>query len=182
METESGTNKGKGTGDHSKAGRKPLFANGPTPLQEIIALDLAMGKSPYDVARKRGISYDAIKKWQNHQIFKDLIEKHKQEFVQKVKEAGILDEIGTFKDIVIRGLANNKLPDWSSVIKALENLSKIKDLYSPEKIEIKQKEELKGLSLDKLSQLLKERGVTNSDILAGQGGSEKDTGGGETKV
>jgi len=176
------TDKIKENGGHKKVGRKTLFANGITPLQEIVALDLAMGKSPYDVGRKRGISYDAIKKWQNHSIFTDLIEKHKKDYVQKVKDAGILDEIGTFKDVVIRGLMSNKIPDWASVIRALENLSKIKDLYSPEKIEIKQQEELKGLSPDKLVQLLKERGVSNTDNLISQGSQEENTGEGDIKV
>jgi len=165
-----------------KRGRKKLFENGATPLQQLIALDLAMGEGPYNVARKRKVSYEAVNQWLKHPFFKDLIEKHKQKYIDKIEEAKVLDEIGTFKNIVVRGLASNKLPDWASVIRALENLSKIKDLYSPEKIEIKQKEELKGLSSEKLAQLLKERGITNTDIFTSQGSPKKNTGGGETEV
>ncbi|MFZ2356956.1 MAG: hypothetical protein WAW67_03930 [Candidatus Omnitrophota bacterium] len=86
------------------------------------------------------------------------MEENKIEFVQKIKEDGF-DEIKLLEKTALEGLKS--IAHRSDALRAIENLLKIKGLYSPDVIEVKQKEEAKKLSDEELLKIAQQAASGN---------------------
>ncbi len=131
-------------------GRKPLFQEGATPQQELVALLLALGRGPFEIAKKQKIAYETVYTWQQHPYFQELVEKFRKENIEQIKKEGF-DELEALTNIAIQG--KTAPIHTSDRIRAIENLLKVKGMYSPEQREVKIKDELKRLSDKELEQL-----------------------------
>ena len=139
-----------------KRGRKQLFELGMGPSHHFVALLLAMGRGPQEAATRGNISYETVFRWSRHPQFQELIEKYKNELIQKIKEEGF-DGMSFLKDTQIESLGAK--PTRSDGLRAREIEAKIQGEFSPEKREIEFKDSLKKKSDRELEKLL------NSPVL-----------------
>lgn len=154
-----------------KAGRKKLFENGATPLQEAVALLLGYGKRDKEVCEKLGVAYETIWVWRQHPLFVNLIEKYKNEFIERAKERGF-DDIEFLNRTMVESL---KSPAHrSDGIRARELLAKIRGELSGEKKE-KEKVMAKKMSNAALQKILKAPVLNDSNISTNsEGGATKE--------
>lgn len=137
-----------------KGGRPVLFTRGATPQQDFVALLLAMGKSIHEVAKLKNLPYERVRYWCSHEFFQNLIQKYKNQFIQKIMDENF-DDIKFLTDTMVDSMESK--PHRSDGLKARELLAKLKGEFSPEKRELVIKEELKKLSdkdLEKFNKLV----------------------------
>ena len=134
-----------------KGGRTKMFEKGLEPIHHLCALLLAMGKGPYDVAKRIGYTYEGIAKWRLYDIFEDLVEEYKKMFLEKVIADGF-DGMEFLKRTQIESLKSTA--HRSDGLRARELEAKITGELSPEKQEAKYKEQIKEKSDKELAKLL----------------------------
>jgi len=135
------------------SGRNPIFENGATPFQELIALLLALGKKPYDVCRSKGISYEAVRQWLKYPYYQKLVEDYKQQFIKGIQDKGF-DDTQFLTDTMVESL---KSPAHrSDGLRARELMAKIRGEFSPEEMNLKISKELEKLSDEDLIKLATE--------------------------
>ena len=144
-------------------GRKKRFEDGATPLQHYAAWLLALGKKQNIVAKMCRMSREGVRKWQKFPYFQNLVEENKLEFAQKIREDGF-DEIELLEKTALEGLKSTA--HRSDALRAIENLLKIKGMYSPNVIDIKQKEAAQKLSEEELLKIAKQAAIGNYANLA----------------
>lgn len=139
-------------------GRKPIFENGATPLQELVALLLALGKKPYDITRKYGLVYQTLRRWQKYPFFLNLIETYRKQFIKQIQDKGF-DDNKFLTDTMIESL--QAPAHRADGLRARELMAKIRGEFSPEEMEIKVKKELSQLSDNELIKLAEEAANAN---------------------
>lgn len=144
----------------AKRGRKPLFSEGKImPQQHAVALFLAQGNSYTSITENMGVSYEAIKQWEEHDIFNELVERYKDEFIDKIKDSG-MSNIDFLERTKIESL--KKAPDRTTGVRAAEILAKIAGELSPERKEKEVKDGLKKLSNKELAVLEQAKNAANT--------------------
>ena len=154
----------------NKVGRKKLFEKGATNLQDFVALALAYGKKPYDIARAKNISYESIKNWKEHPYFQKLVEKYKQEFIKTVKDRGF-DDMKFLDDTMVESMKSTA--HRADGLRARELKAKLKGEFTPEEITVRVKKELTKLSNKQLEELAKEIEDANNNTTISAGGTSE---------
>lgn len=139
-------------------GRKPIFENGATPFQELVALLLALGKKPFEITKKYGLVYETIRRWQKYPQFLTLVENYKKQFIKGIQDKGF-DDTQFLTNTMIESL---KAPAHrADGLRARELMAKIRGEFSPEEMEVKVKKELSQLSDTELIKLAEEAANAN---------------------
>jgi len=136
-------------------GRKPLFEEGATPFQELVALLLALGKKPVEVCKAKGISYESLRRWMQHPYYQNLVEDYKKQYLKRVQEKGF-DDTQFLTDTMIQSL--QAPAHRADGLRARELMAKIRGEFAPEEMNLKIAKELEKLS-DKDLEALKQESV-----------------------
>jgi len=139
-------------------GRKPIFENGATPLQDLVALLLALGKKPYDISRKFGLAYQTLRRWQKYPLFLNLIENYRKQFIKQIQDKGF-DDNKFLTDTMVESM--QAPAHRADGLRARELMAKIRGEFSPEEMEIKIKKELSQLTDKELIKLAEEAANAN---------------------
>ena len=146
--------------EQGKKGRKPIFRDGPTPIQHYAALLLGLGKKPYDVARLIKMSYESVRYWLTFKEFDTLVAKYREEFIEKIKSDGF-DDLKFLTDTMVESL---KSPAHrSDGLRARELLAKIRGEFSPEEMNLRIQKELEKVSDKELKKLAEEAIVLDAN-------------------
>lgn len=152
-------------------GRKPIFENGATPLQELTALLLALGRKPYDICRKYGMVYETIRRWQKYPQFQTLVENYKKQFIKQVQDSGFNDT-KFLTDTMIESLGAPA--HRADGLRARELMAKIRGEFSPEEMIIREKKGLEQLSDAELLKLAEEAANANITAISPRGNTAEE--------
>ena len=152
-------------------GRKPIFENGATPLQDLVALLLALGKKPYDITRKYGLAYQTLRRWQKYPFFLGLIENYRKQFIKQIQDKGFDDNKFLTETMIESMQAPAHRADG---LRARELMAKIRGEFSPEEMEIKVKKELSQLTDKELIKLAEEAANANISTTNSRGNTEEE--------